>query len=183
MLSGRPGTFDLLVDDAGGVAVNAVLCGVGGLAVRHAAPLKPWLGRMAYRLGAAWAGARAPGWTGAVDVDGSTVFEGKLLFVGVGNGRTIGGGSVVWPRAEPDDGAADVVVAAAGGALSRLEVVRALRSGDPDRADCLVAARGRTVVIRSGAIPCVADGEDCGSRPGSTWSVLPAAWRLLVPGH
>ncbi len=84
VLSGRPRPLDLLVDDRGGVAVNAVHCGVGGVAVRHAAPLEPWLG-------------------------------------------------------------------------------------------------GRAVHVETGAIPCVADGDDCGSPVGPTWSVHPAAWRLLVP--
>ena len=62
VLSGCSRPFDLLADDGGTVAVNAVHCGVGGLAVKHAGPLKPLLGRTAYRLAAAWAGARAQGW-------------------------------------------------------------------------------------------------------------------------
>ncbi len=181
VLSGHARSLDLLVDGTGAVAVNAVHCGVGGLAVRHAAPLKPWLGRLAYRLGAAWAGARAPGWSGRVQLDGAPLFEGELLFVGVGNGRTIGGGSVVWPHARPDDGLVDVVVAVAGGRMSRLDVIRGLRSGNPEETRGLVTGRGRAVRVDTPAIPCVADGEDCGTRVGPTWSVYPAAWRLLVP--
>ena len=182
VLSGRVRPLDLLVDDAGTVAVNAVHCGVGGLAVRHAAPLKPWLGRLAYRLGAAWAGIRAPGWAATVDVDGTRLFDGSLLFVGLGNGRTIGGGTVVWPDARADDGLADVVVAAAGGMTSRAEVVRGLRSGNVDDVRVVVTGRGRTVEIEGSPIPYVADGEESGSRARTTWSVRPEAWRLLVPG-
>ena len=181
VLSGSPRPLDLLVDDAGAVAVNAVHCGVGGMAVKHAAPLKPLLGRMAYRVAAAWAGARAPGWDVRVDVDAAALFEGTVLFVGIGNGRTIGGGTVLWPQAHPDDGLADVVVAAAGGVGARLRVARALRSGDPGGADGAMTGRGSSMRVRGRPIPYVADGDDCGFTLDRSWFVHPEAWRLLVP--
>lgn len=95
VLSGRCRPLDFLFDDTDTLAVNAVHCGVGGLAVRHAAPLKPFLGRLAYRVGAAWAGARAKGWQVHVELDDRVLFEGNALFVGIGNGTTIGGGAVL----------------------------------------------------------------------------------------
>lgn len=181
MLSGRPRPLDLLVDDTGTAAVNAVHCGVGGLAVRHAAPLKPLLGRLAYRVGAAWAGASARGWQVRVELDGRVLSEGAVLFVGIGNGTTIGGGTVLWPQARPDDGLADIVVAAAGSTVERLKVARALRSGDPQGAEGVATGRGTSLHVGGEPIPYVIDGEPCASRPSRSWRVHPAAWRLLVP--
>ena len=58
VLDGRPRTLDLLVDDAGGMVVNAVHLGVGAEAARQAAALKPRLGRLAYLVGGVSAGLR-----------------------------------------------------------------------------------------------------------------------------
>ncbi len=181
VLSGCSRPMDLLADDGGTVAVNAVHCGVGGLAVKHASPLKPLLGRTAYRLGAAWAGARAEGWNVRVECDAQALFEGKVLFVGIGNGKTIGGGSILWPEARPDDGLADVVVAWADSTVARLKVARALRSGEPGGANGVMTGRGKSIRVQGRAIPYVADGDDCGSQPSRSWSVHRAAWRLLGP--
>ncbi len=181
VVSGTPRTLDLLVDDAGGVAVNAVHCGVGGLAVRHADPLKPWLGRAAYKVGAAWAGARSAGWQVRVEVDDHVLVEGKVLFVGVGNGATIGGGTVIWPDARPDDGLAEVVVAAAGSTRSRLELAAALRRGRPDQVAGAVTGRGASVRVWGDPVPHIADGERGPSSSNRSWQVRAAAWRLLAP--
>ncbi|MBW3615743.1 MAG: hypothetical protein KY439_10615 [Actinobacteria bacterium] len=181
VLAGRLRAFDLLVDDAGAVAVNAVHGGVGGVAVRHAAPLKPVLGRLAYRLGAAWAGARELGWRVRVELDGEVLVDGNVLFVGIGNGRTIGGGTVVWPDAHPDDGLAEVIVAAASGNVSRLRLAAALRSRGLAEADGVVSERGTALRVLGDAIPYVADGEPSGSSASRSWRLHPAAWRLFVP--
>ena len=117
----------------------------------------------------------------AVECDARVLFEGNVLFVGIGNGRTIGGGSVLWPQARPDDGLADVVVASAGSTVARLKVARALRSGEPGGANRVMTGRGKSIRVQGQAIPYVADGDDCGSQPSRSWSVHPAAWRLLVP--
>ncbi|MBW3555591.1 MAG: lipid kinase [Actinobacteria bacterium] len=181
VLAGRPRPFDLLVDDAGTVAVNAVHCGVGGVAVRHAAPLKPVLGRVAYRVGAAWAGARELGWRVRVELDAQVLVDGNVLFVGIGNGPTIGGGTVVWPGARPDDGLAEVVVAGASGISSRLRLAAALRSRDLAEVEGVVSARGRKLRVLGQPIPYVVDGEAGGSSARRSWQLEPAAWRLLVP--
>lgn len=181
ILSERSRPLDFLLDDTDALAVNAVHCGVGGLAVRHATPLKPLLGRSAYRVGAAWAGARARGWQVVVEVDDRVLFEGNALFVGIGNGTTIGGGALVWPHARPDDGLADVVVVDARSTISRLVVAAALRSGAARELDGVMIGRGTSIRVRGESIPYIADGDFCASRPGRSWCVQPAAWRLLVP--
>ncbi|RIQ20806.1 diacylglycerol/lipid kinase family protein, partial [Jiangella rhizosphaerae] len=62
VLDGKERDLDVLTDDAGGVVVNAVHLGVGAEAGRRAVPLKPRLGRLAYPVGSAVAGASARGW-------------------------------------------------------------------------------------------------------------------------
>lgn len=181
VVSGHPRPLDLLVDDSGTVALNAVHCGVGGVAVQAAAPLKPLVGRLAYRLGAALAGAREPGWQVSVELDDRLLVEGSVLFIGIGNGATIGGGALLWPDARPDDGLAEVIVAAAAGTLSRLKLVAALRSGHAEEADGVVVGNGASVHIRGQPIPYIVDGEAIGSSRDRSWEIRPAAWRLLVP--
>lgn len=181
VVAGHSRRLDLLVDDGGTVAVNAVHAGVGGLVATQAARLKPLLGRVAYVAGAAWAGARSPGWAVRVEVDGALLAEGKLLFVGIGNGATIGGGAVLWPRARPDDGLAGVTVALAGGVAARLEMGRALRSGDLRRADGIVLGRGRTIRIEGEPMPYNVDGEALPAAATRSWQLEKRAWRLRVP--
>jgi diacylglycerol kinase family enzyme len=181
VLAGRARALDLLVDDAGVVGVNAVHCGVGERAVTRAAPLKPLLGRLAYAVGAAWAGARAPGWRVRVELDARVLAEGTALFVGIGNGATIGGGTALWPLARPDDGLADVLVTPAGSTTSRLKLAVALRSGDPRQLDGVAQARGKSVRVEGEPIPYIVDGEPCASQSARSWTVRSAAWRLIVP--
>jgi diacylglycerol kinase family enzyme len=181
VLEGRARPLDLLVDDAGTVAVNAVHGGIGGLVAMRAAPLKPFLGRLAYAAGAAVTGARTPGWDTRVEVDGAVLAKGPVLFAGVGNGMSIGGGTVLWPLAQADDGLAEVTVALAGSTWSRLRLAGALRSGDPRRVDGVVVGRGRTVRIDGEAMPYNADGELLAPSPARTWQVQARAWRLLAP--
>lgn len=181
VLEGVARPLDLLVDDAGGVAVNAVHAGIGGLAAVRAAPLKPLLGAFAYRAAAAWAGARARGWRVRVEVDGRALADAPVLVVAVGNGATIGGGTLLWPGARPDDGLADVMVAPAGGLVSRLALAGALRSGDPRRVPGVVFGRGASVRVVGEAMPYNADGEALGPYTGRSWRVERGHWRLLVP--
>ena len=70
LLAGRPRPLDLVVDDAGGVVVNAVHLGVGAEAAEKASALKDRLGRAAYAVGSVAAGAGATGWHLQVVVDG-----------------------------------------------------------------------------------------------------------------
>ncbi len=145
LVSGRPRPLDLVVDDAGGVVVNAVHLGVGAEAAEKASALKDRLGKAAYAVGSVAAGAGATGWHLRVVLDGSVVHvDGEVLMVAVANGRTIGGGAELAPGAEPDDGLLDVVVATSTGPLARLGFAVALREGEHvERDDVLVAAGPR----------------------------------------
>jgi YegS/Rv2252/BmrU family lipid kinase len=182
LLSGRPRRLDLVLDDDGGVVVNAVHLGVGAEAAERAGAFKDRLGRAAYAVGGVLAGATATGWDLEVEVDGETVHtDDPVLMVGVANGRTIGGGSELAPDAEPDDGLLDVVIATSTGPLARLGFGVAMREGEHvDREDVRVV-RGRTVRVSGDAFPVNSDGELAGPVRSRTWTVRPAAWSLLVP--
>jgi len=181
--AGHERALDLVVDDDGGVVVNAVHLGVGAQANRDATPLKPLLGPTAYRVGAVLAGLRSIGWPLQVVVDGQVLADGRrrLLQVGIGNGPTIGGGTPLAPDAVPDDGLADVLVSAATGPIARARYGRLLRQGrHPELPDVLVT-RGRQIEVSGPPIPVNSDGELGRALTRRRWTVHPHAWRITVP--
>jgi YegS/Rv2252/BmrU family lipid kinase len=181
LLRHRPRTLDLIVDDADGVAVNAVHVGVGAEAAERATELKHRLGKAAYAVGSAAAGVRASGWDLTVEADGAVVHDGSpVLMVGVANGRSIGGGAELAPEAEPDDGWLDVVVATSTGPLARLGFGISMRAGEHVERDDVTTTRARSVTVRGEAFPLNADGELEGPVSSRTWTIRPAAWSLLT---
>ncbi|MGD9526863.1 diacylglycerol/lipid kinase family protein [Pseudonocardia sp.] len=181
VLHGRERALDLLVDDTGAVVVNAVHLGIGARANREGTPLKPVLGPLAYPVGAVLAGLRSSGWPLRVLVDGRTLADGVVLQVGIGNGRTVGGGTPITPDAAPDDGAADVVVSTATGLLARLHYGRLLRAGRHGEHPEVVTARGAEIEVSGGPVPVNADGEPGEPVTRRRWTLRPAAWRITVP--
>ncbi|MET8338274.1 diacylglycerol kinase family protein [Streptosporangium canum] len=181
VLAGRPQPLDLLVDDEGGVVVNAVHLGVGAEASEQAKPLKPKLGRFAYAVGGLLAGVRSPGWRLRVTVDGRPLAEGRpVLMAGIGNGVTIGGGTPLTPGARPDDGMVEVVVALTTGPVDRLVYALRLRRGTHPELRDVVTGRGREVAVEGEPVPVNADGELTGPTTRRRWTVAPAAWRMFT---
>ncbi|WP_281901686.1 diacylglycerol/lipid kinase family protein [Phytohabitans aurantiacus] len=184
LLDGEPQTFDLIVDDRGQAVVNAVHAGVGATAARAATPAKPLLGRLAFPAGAVWAGLTTRGWPWRVEVDGVPVSQpGKrVLMVAVANGRFIaGGGATIGPAALPHDGLADITVSHAVGAWQRLRYALRLRRGTHPHDKAVTYVQGRRISLTGEDIWLNADGEVDGPASHRTWTVEPAAWRLLVP--
>ena len=182
LLSGTARTLDLVVDDAGGVVVNAAHLGVGAEAAERASALKKRLGKAAYAVGGVLAGAGATGWDLRVEVDDEPFpLDEEVLMVGLANGRTIGGGAELAPDAEPDDGLLDVVVATSTGPLARLGFGVAMREGEHVDRDDVHTVRARTVTVTGDAFPLNADGELSGPLTSRTWTVRPGAWAVLVP--
>ena len=129
----RPRPIDLLAGN-GRVVVNAVHLGLGAHAAQAASRWKARLGTLAYPLGAVVAGTWVSPWELRVRVDGRVVHDGTTVLAGVGNGRTIGGGTRMFPRAALDDGLADVVVAASRyGRVGRAVFGHAVRAGRHSR--------------------------------------------------
>ena len=180
----RPHPIDLVVDDAGGVVVNAMHVGVGAEAATAARPLKPVLRIAAFPIGAVLAGLRAKGWRLRVEVDGVPVASGRrrVLMAGLANGPTIAGGTAVFgPDASATDGLIDVVVSLAVGPLARIAYAARLRRGTHLQRGDVLYRRGRTLTIRGEPFEINADGELDGPVRLRTWTVQPGAWRLLLP--
>jgi len=188
VLDGRPRALDIAVDNTGEVLVNAAHAGVGAEAGRLASGWKPTLGVAAYPLGGLVAGFTSEGWAMSVEVDGELVHGAgrPVLMLGVGNGRSIGGGTPLAPNAEPDDGLLDVVVAAVHGPRNRYAYGMALRDGVHIRREDVQVYRGRTVTL---SVPEGAeefrvntDGEVSDPVDHRSWEVKAGVWSVLVSG-
>jgi diacylglycerol kinase family enzyme len=181
VLDGRPRRLDLLVDDTGGVVINGVHLGVGAEAARRAASMKPRLGRLAYLVGGVSAGLGAPGWTLTVRVDGAPLVSGQVLQVGIGLGRSVGGGSPLTPHSVLDDQQADVVVSQAVGFPARLGYGLRLRRGSHvDRPD-VSTARGVKVEAEGDPFHYNVDGEIHGPVLRRLWTIDSRGWQVIGP--
>jgi diacylglycerol kinase family enzyme len=191
VLGGTSRTLDLIRDDAGGLAVNAVHVGVGALAAAEALRFKERLGTAAFPLGAAIAGVSASGWPLRVEVDGRVAVHDSegwaadgstdVLMLAVCTGATIGGGTPLAPDAVPDDGLAEVVVSTATSAVARAAFAAALLNGrHVDRPDVLVT-RGREVTFSGPPVDLNADGDVEEGVASRTWRVERHAWSVTVP--
>lgn len=181
---GTPRPVDLIVDDGGGVVVNAVHVGAGAEAGMRAKPLKRRLRRAAFPLGAVIAGATVRGWRLRVEVDGYRVTNGRqrVLMAGLANAPSIAGGTAeLGPGASPTDGKAQVTVSLATGWLARVGYSIALMRGrHPERAD-VINLDGVTVTISGSPFYLNSDGELTGPVRRRSWRVEPGAWRCVLP--
>ena len=173
--------LDAVASDLGVLAVNASHAGLGAAAAERSEDWKPRFGPLAYPIGALAAGIRESGWALRVTVDGHVVHDGPALMVGLGNGRTIGGGTALTPEAEPDDGLVDVVVATGTGPAARTAFAAALVRGTHLERDDVLLARGRVVEVSGDEVVHDVDGELLGPVPSARYEVLPHAWRAIVP--
>jgi diacylglycerol kinase family enzyme len=181
LVAWRPRPIDLLAGN-GNVVVNAVHLGLGAHAAQAASRWKGRLGTLAYPLGAVVAGTWVSPWELRVTVDGRVVHEGTTVLAGVGNGRTIGGGTRMFPRAVLDDGLADVVVAASRyGRVGRAVFGHAARAGRHSRLPWVRTARGRHVAIEGEPVAGNADGEVWEAAASWEVAVVPGALRLRRP--
>lgn len=178
VVAGRARPCDLI--RAGeGLVVNAAHAGIGVAAADRAAGLKDAMGRAAYPAGALVAGAEADPLEVTVAVDGQPLADGApLLLVGVGNGSTVGGGTALFPDADPADGLLDVVTVRDRGAWQRLRLGLATRGGDHLGLEGVRSARGREVVV-TGTAAWNDDGELGGPVGGRVLRVEPGGWRLI----
>ena len=183
ILDGHHRGMELLVDDAGGVVVNAVHLGVGAEAARAASRWKRRLGKAAYAVGSVVAGVSTAGWRLHVEADGEVLvtMDRRVLMVGLGLGSSIGGGSPLAPFANLDDGLVDVVISFAVGPVARLAYAVHLHRGAHVHRPDVRLIRAKQVVVSGEPFPYNADGEIGGPVRRREWTVLKDAWRLCVP--
>jgi len=193
LLEGTARPMDLLVDELGEVVVNNVHVGAGAAASRRGHRWKQRLGsvgvgrvnlgRLGYPIGAAITAWNPPVLRLRVEVDGIVVvdFDNPVLQVAVGNGASVGGGTLLTPDADPEDGKADVMISRATGPLSRLLYAGRLALGNhPDHAD-VDYLRGTEVTVSGEEFWVSADGEIYGPERHRSWHVEPAAYSMLLP--
>jgi diacylglycerol kinase (ATP) len=181
VLTGTVQPVDLVVDDAGDIAVNLVYLGVGAEASRRGARWKERLGRIGYAVGMLQASV-SPAFRFEIELDGEPVAapDRPVLEVSIGNGATVGGGLALNPGADPADGRLDVVVSYAAGPLRRLSYgLDLLRQRHPERSDVLRRTCD-TVSVAGAPFYISADGEISGPVPRRTWHVERAAMRMVL---
>ncbi|MBF6212005.1 hypothetical protein IU433_23545 [Nocardia puris] len=106
--------------------------------------------------------------------------ETRAVLIALGNTRTYGGGMLVCPDAEMDDGLLDLTVV---GAVSRREMLRllpALSSGRRVEHRAVTRYRASAVTLSAPNTPATADGEPAGTLP-ITVRAVPSALTVLVP--
>ncbi|NIQ04789.1 MAG: hypothetical protein GWO20_03360 [Candidatus Korarchaeota archaeon] len=101
-----------------------VLIGLFGQGVRETPSLlKILFGNTAYLLGILRSILRYKNFRSSIYCEGNCVYEGKTLAIFIGNVATTGGGVPLAPKATPEDGKIDVLVAEN---LARLKTLKAL---------------------------------------------------------
>jgi YegS/Rv2252/BmrU family lipid kinase len=182
---GRTQAVDLVVDGDDDVVVNAAHIGIGAEAAAAARPWKKALGPVGYAVGAALTGLRGlttPGARLRITVDGETLTRKEpVIQVAVGNGRYVGGGAPLLPRADPSDGLIDVSVSYTESPRRRIAYAFSVRRGEHHRRDDVVYLRGTSVDVRGDALRCTSDGELTEPSTHHTWRIEPGALTMYVP--
>ena len=168
-------------DEQASYFANIASAGMSGAIAKRANDTSKALGGKASYLWATFAVfSRWKNGEVRVAVDGERR-TGRMHDVVVANGRYFGGGMMICPAAEPDDGLFDVLligdITKRDLALTLPKVYRGTHLPHP-KAELL---RGRSVSVRSPApLPIELDGEQPGTTP-VRFEVVPKALRLRVP--
>jgi diacylglycerol kinase (ATP) len=118
-----------------------------------------------------------------VDLDGRTIFEGRIMNVCMANGRYFGGGMFIAPEARLDDGRFDVVIIEERSMVGSLAMGLPLYRGKHGTMPGIHTARGAvleaTALEAGEPVRFDVDGETLGALPARV-SVLPAALSMRV---
>jgi len=118
-----------------------------------------------------------------ITVDDGEPIEARVALVAAANGKFFGGGMMVAPDAELDDGQFDIVILRAAGKLGLILSIRLLYGGRHRNHPAITIMRGRKVVVEpladrdSRPMLIEADGESPGRIP-ATFEILPGAITL-----
>lgn len=115
-----------------------------------------------------------------VTVDGHELED--CVAVGVGNGKTAGGGIEVWPEADPNDGLLDACAMAIPGPAAAAKLIPRLLRGTHEGIDEVTTARGSSIRIDSEPpIEMNVDGDLVGLKTPVTFEVR-GKLSIAVPG-
>lgn len=185
VITGRTTMIDVVVDGRDRVVVNAAHIGIGAEAAAAAKPWKKALGPLGYAVGAAITGLKGlttPGARLRIAVDGEVLSRKEpIIQVAIGNGRYVGGGAPLLPRAEPADGLIDVSVSYTESPRRRIAYAFSVRRGEHHRRDDVVYLRGRTVEVTGDALRCTSDGELTEPSRHHSWRILAGAMTMYAP--
>ena len=180
-LTGTPRRVDL-VRLNGRYFINVSAGGFGAEATEAAAPeAKRLVGAWAYVITGARQFADLRAVAGRFESEEGVLYEGEFMLFAVGNARQTGGGSMLTPRAELDDGLMDLLVVKAVPRVDFLALLPDLRAGTHLESPDVVYARARRLVLTTRETLSVnADGEpQRGSR--FEYEVEPSALEVVGP--
>lgn len=165
---------------------NIASLGLSGLIVRraHAASFSGLLpGPVAYYLATVYGLLKYRFQELSVAIDDQPATEAEIALVAVANGRYFGGGMMIAPDAEPDDGMFDIVILKGTSKQVLLKDLRLVYRGLHRDHPSIDIARGRRVMVELGPessdpVLLDVDGEAPGRLP-ATFEILPKALRLV----
>jgi YegS/Rv2252/BmrU family lipid kinase len=167
--------------DARSYFANVASAGISGAIAQRANETSKALGgRVSYYWSTLAVFARWQTGVLRVTVD-AEVRQGKIIDVVVANGRYLGGGMMMCPEAEPDDGLFDALLIGDVTKRDLLFVLPKTYRGKHLPHPRLEPLRGHVVTVESDEpLPIELDGEQPGTTP-ARFEVVPRALRLRVP--
>jgi diacylglycerol kinase (ATP) len=118
-----------------------------------------------------------------VSVDSAPPIEARIALVAAANGKFFGGGMMIAPDAEPDDGLLDLVIFRGAAKLSLIRDMRLLYTGAHRTHPAVTILRGRKISVDPAGGPENAasldvDGESPGRIP-ATFEIMPKAIEVI----
>ena len=119
-----------------------------------------------------------------ITVDGAPPIEARIAVVAAANGRYFGGGMMIAPGAELDDGLLDLVIFRGAAKLTLIKDMRLLYTGSHVNHPSVTILRGRRITVEPLGDPALntaqldIDGESPGAIP-ATFETLPKAIRII----
>jgi len=140
--------------------------------------LKKKVGPLAFWIGGVMAAKDLERFT--VTVNGESIVD--CVAVGVGNGRTCGGGVEIWPDADPTDGLLDVCALPVSSALDAAKLLKRIRNGEHVELEGVQAFQAAEVRVEAHPpIELNLDGELVGLRTPATFRVRGATHFMVPP--
>ena len=181
---GETRAIDLIRVRIGKRLLHGVNCAAGGFTGQMneaiTDQIKQTWGPLAYLRGAVKVLPDLTRYHTTIRIDGRAPQRIGAMNVIVANGRTAGGGVVVAPRANPEDGLLDVVIVRTGSMLELTGVAARLIAADYTTSDLVAHERARRVEVWSKpGMWFNVDGELL-SKQRTVFSALPRALRVVV---